>query len=308
MAVATNQGQELCFTLLDLYSAYNQLWLEKSSRKYTGFMHPDQNRVIQSTRVVQGASNSVASYHRRVAEIFQHIDPLKVLTYVDDILCLSGKKDHPELLRKVFDTLRKYNLKMSPKKLQLAKKSIKYMGYHLSDKGTSVDESRIAALQLIKPPKDLHQLRQLLGQLNYVAKTVPRYNILIDGMRKLLKKDTKFIWNDEAQKSLDDVKYQLTQQVILSHPDTSRRYKLSIDSSRKGIGFCILQEDRETGIFMPVAYGGRGLTEFERNKLGVSELELTGVAFALQKHRVLLNNGCTHIVRLTIYQIAGYIH
>ena len=54
LAVATNQGQELCFTLLDLYSAYNQLWLEKSSRKYTGFMHPDQNRgsrVPESFRV-----------------------------------------------------------------------------------------------------------------------------------------------------------------------------------------------------------------------------------------------------------------
>ena len=94
LSVATHQGKEICYTLLDLYSAYNQLFLEEESRKYTAVLHPDGNRVLVSTRVVMGAKNSVSSYQRRIAEIFQGIDPLKLMVYVDDLLLVSSKQDH----------------------------------------------------------------------------------------------------------------------------------------------------------------------------------------------------------------------
>ena len=296
LSVATHQGQEICYTLLDLYSAYNQLFLEEESRKYTAVLHPDGNRVLVSTRVVMGAKNSVSSYQRRISEIFQSIDPLKILIYVDDLLCISSKKEHPQLLRQIFEILRKYHLKMSGRKAMVARSSVKYMGYKMTSSGICVDEDRIKALQLIKAPKDLHQTRVLLGQFAYFSKMIPNYHIIIDPIRKLLKKDQKFEWSKEAHEALEEIKNQLARQVMLSHADTSRGFLIAVDSSRKGIGYCVMQEDLETKQYKPIAFGGRGLTEHERNKLGVTELELTGLAHALQKNRVLLNNGCKHIV------------
>ena len=293
--------------MLDLYSAYNQLLLEEESRKYTAVLHPDGNKVLVSTRVVMGAKNSVSSYQRRIAEIFQGFDPLKLMVYVDDLLLVSSKQDHVQLLRKVFETLQRYKLKMSGKKALIARSTVRYMGYKMSANGICVDDERIKVLQLIKAPKDLHQTRVLLGQFAYFSKMIPNYHIIIDPIRKLLKKDQLFVWSQQAQQALDEVKTQLAKQVVLSHPDTSRSFLIAVDTSRKGIGYCLMQKDLQTDQYKPISFGGRGLTEHERDKLGVTELELTGLAHALQKNRVLLNNGCSHIVE-TDHISNTYIH
>ena len=136
---------------------------------------------------------------------------------------------------------------------------------------------------------------------------IPNYHIIIDPIRKLLKKDQLFVWSQEAQQALEEVKSQLAKQVVLSHPDTSRSFLIAVDTSRKGIGYCLMQKDLQTDQYKPISFGGRGLTEHERDKLGVTELELTGLAHALQKNRVLLNNGCSHIVE-TDHISNTYIH
>ena len=296
LAVGSNQGKEVCFTVLDMYSAYNQVFLDEPSRRLTGVYDPSKRRILQSTRLVQGSKNSVATFQRRMSEIFQSMDPLKILIYLDDLMCVSSLEEHPKLLRQVFQTLREYRLKLSPKKAQIARQSVKYMGYHLTSRGICIDEERIKILNLIKPPKDLHQLRQIIGQLQYFSKMIPGYSIILSPMRKLLKQDQKFEWSAETQAALDKIKEELRKQVVLAHVDTSRGMKIAIDASRKGLGYSIEQMDEETKEWRPIAFGGRGLTEHERVKLGVSELELTALAYALLKNRTILNNGQQHIV------------
>ena len=67
-----------------------------------------------------------------------------------------------QLLRKVFETLRRYKLKMSGKKALIARSTVRYMGYKMAANGICVDDERIKVLQLIKAPKDLHQTRVLI--------------------------------------------------------------------------------------------------------------------------------------------------
>ena len=246
LGIAEARSSDICMSLIDLYSAYNQVLLQDESKKMTCFMSPRNDCTYCLTRLPQGAKNSVSSFQRRVAEIFQSVSPLRLFVYLDDILVVTSRDQHVQQLREIFQILRKYNLKASPEKMQLAKTSLKYMGYQLSADGIKVEDERINVLKLIKPPTDLHSLRRVLGQFQYFSKTIPNYHQTIDPMRKLLKKDVPFKWTKECQAALDKVKEDLAKQTTLNHPDTNRSFRIAVDASRQGIGYCIFQQDLQT--------------------------------------------------------------
>jgi hypothetical protein len=61
----------------------------------------------------------------------------------------------------------------------------------------------------------------------------------------LLKKDTPFIWDEQAQESFDDLKKDLVSMPMLKSPDYNRDYLLYIVASEEMIGMVLVQEDDE---------------------------------------------------------------
>ena len=62
-------------------------------------------------------------------------------------------------------------------------------------------------------------------------------------LTNLLKKSTKFKWNDKCQDAFDRLKAILKSASVLLAPDFDKYFKLTVDASDVGIGAVHLQED-----------------------------------------------------------------
>ena len=102
-----------------------------------------------------------------------------LLVYLDDLLVYSRDFDeHLERLQVVFDRLREVGLKLNPKKCQLARSSVEYLGHTVSGSGISTSEGKISSVHNWQTPRTLRELRSFLGVASY-------YRRFVNGFAKL---------------------------------------------------------------------------------------------------------------------------
>jgi len=76
--------------------------------------------------------------------------------YIDDILIASNnEEEHKENLHLVFQRLKKYSLTINLQKSIFGEKSVKFLGYNISEEGTLPDKGRVATIQNANHPKPL---------------------------------------------------------------------------------------------------------------------------------------------------------
>ena len=61
----------------------------------------------------------------------------------------------------------------------------------------------------------------------------------------LLKKDTEFYWDEQAQESFDALKESLAMTLMLSPPDYSCEFFIYVAAYQEMIGMVLVQEDEE---------------------------------------------------------------
>jgi len=60
-------------------------------------------------------------------------------------------------------------------------------------------------------------------------------------LTNLLKNNTPFIWNTEADEAFNTLKQLLTSQALLQYPDFSKPYNLTCDASNEALGVVLSQ-------------------------------------------------------------------
>ena len=83
-------------------------------------------------------------------------------------------------------------------------------------------------------PKAAKEIKQFLGLTGYYRKFVPRFADISRPLTQLMKKEMKFMWTPECQKSFELLKSFLCGGPILKYPDTSKPYTLYTDASKYG--------------------------------------------------------------------------
>nr|XP_034920866.1 uncharacterized protein LOC118053664 [Populus alba] len=82
-----------------------------------------------------GLKNAGATYQRAMMTLFHDMIHKEIEVYVDDMIAKSNKgEDHVKVLRKLFERLRKYKLKLNPTKCLFGVKSGKLLGFVVSNK------------------------------------------------------------------------------------------------------------------------------------------------------------------------------
>ncbi|KAK5786933.1 hypothetical protein PVK06_041583 [Gossypium arboreum] len=107
-----------------------------------------------------GLKNAEATYQRAMVTLFHDMMHKEIEVYVDDMIAKSrGEEEHVANLKKLFDRLRKFQLKLNPAKCTFGVTSGKLLGFIVSERGIEVDPDKIKAIQELPPPRTQKEVR-----------------------------------------------------------------------------------------------------------------------------------------------------
>ena len=104
---------------------------------------------------------------------------------------------------------------------------------------------------------------------------------LVDPIRELSKDKVLFNWGPEHQETFKQMKIEIARAPVLAYYNPRKQIVLQIDASKKGLGACLLQEEK------PVYFASKGLTEAQKGYV-VIEIESLAVAWAMEKSQNFL--------------------
>ncbi|KAJ8406904.1 hypothetical protein AAFF_G00291800 [Aldrovandia affinis] len=174
-------GGNALFSTMDLTSGFYNVPLHESDRKFTAFTTP--MGLYEYNRLPQGLCNSPASFMRMMFSIFGDLNFSSLLCYLDDLLVFAPPEE--EALRRlevVFSRLRANNLKLSQKKCNFLRKSVRFLGHIVDASGVSVDQEKVAVISGFRK-EDLmdadgctpsqQKVRSFLGMVLYYQHFIP---------------------------------------------------------------------------------------------------------------------------------------
>ena len=162
-------------SVLDLKDAFHSLRLTEISKKYCGILPYFSSTSYLYQRMPRGVNISPPVQQSHINAILNCLSSRKYCEVImDDLLSFTPtKQSHYEKLKDLLKALCKNGLKISPKKCQLFKTELQYMGntIFVKDKRVHVKprRSRLEAIQRIKPPTIPKGCRSFAGMVNFVS-------------------------------------------------------------------------------------------------------------------------------------------
>ena len=209
-----------------------------------------------------------------------------VTCHVDDIVISSTPENYNETLKLVLDRLKTAGVTLNEDKCVFFATKIDYLGQVIGPNGISKDRKKVEAITEYPAPTDKAELRRFLGMVNQLMKFTPNLAEITKPLRDLLSKKSAWLWGSLQEKAFQQVKKELSSDVVLAMYSPHRETLLSADSSSYGLGAVLLQR-QEDGEFRPVAYASRSMNETEQRYAQI-EKEALAITWAMERWRELL--------------------
>ena len=200
---------------------------------------------------------------------------------MDDVILFTPlRESHINKLEDILSALLKNGLKISPKKCQLFKTSLLYMGNEIFIENKKVCikplRNRLEAIQKLQPPRTPKGCRSFAGVVNFLSMFCPELQKLLKPIYDLTKKRRPFFWGKEQQDSFTEIKHRLMKPPVLHMPNKTGRFHLYSDTSKFATGSTLYQI--QGGKPKLIAYASQRLPEAAKN-YSITELELCSLAF-----------------------------
>ena len=186
------------FSFMDGFSGYNQIKMAVEDREKTSFITPWGTFCY---RVMPfGLKNAGATYQRAMTALFHDMMNKELEVYVDDMIVKSRTiEGHFEDLKKLFNRLEKYKLRLNPQKCVFGAMGGKLLGFMVSEDGIRVDETKTRAIIEMPPPRTEKEIRGFLGRIQYISRFIAQLTPICEPIFKLLRKNVPKEWNDDCQ-------------------------------------------------------------------------------------------------------------
>ena len=185
--------------VLDLKDVFHSLRLTESPKKYCGILPYFGSALYLYQEMPMGLNISPAVWQLYINAILSCLFNRKYCEAImDDLLLFKPNKQmHFEKLIDLLRALCKNGLKISPKKCQLFKTELQYMGntIFIKDKRVCVKplQSRLEAIQKLKPPTSQKGCQSFAGIVNFVSIFCPELQKLLKPTYELTKKGRPFV-------------------------------------------------------------------------------------------------------------------
>ena len=104
---------------------------------------------------------------------------------------------------------------MNPAKSVFGVTEGKLLGHIISKDGIKIDPERIEAIQKILLPHNLKSLQYFLGKTNFIRRFIPNYAKIAKPIQSLLKKDAKFVWQEDGKRAFQEIKCAIARALVL---------------------------------------------------------------------------------------------
>uniref|UniRef100_A0A2N9G2A0 Reverse transcriptase domain-containing protein n=1 Tax=Fagus sylvatica TaxID=28930 RepID=A0A2N9G2A0_FAGSY len=270
MLVDSTAGHKL-LTFMDAFSGYNQIVMDESDQEKTSFI---TSRGLFCYKVMPfRLKNAGATYQRLMNRMFHDQIGRNVEVYVDDMLVKSKEEDgHLDDLRETFETLRKYQMKLNPKR----------------HRRQTLD--KIKAILEMQPPKTTKEVQRLTGRVAALNRFMSRSTDKCLPFFKTLKK--AFEWTDECQQAFEELKKYLTEPPLLSLSKQGEELYLYLAVSLTAVSSALIREEERRQL--PVYYTSRALRGAEERYPPMEKLAFALVTAArklrpyFQAHTIVL--------------------
>ena len=147
------------FTKLDMSQAYQQVPLEKNSRKYV--VINTHRGLFQYNRLPFGVSSAPGIFQRIMESLSSDIPFVAV--YIDDILVTGPTDDqHLSTLEEVLKRLQEAGLLLKEKKCIFMAESVTYLGFRIDAQGLHPVPEKVKAVQEAPKPQNVTELKSYL--------------------------------------------------------------------------------------------------------------------------------------------------
>jgi hypothetical protein len=265
------------FSKIDLRSGYHQVRIKDEDIGKTTFR--TRYGHYEFTVVLFEMSNTLVVFMCLMNGVFRDYLDKFFIVFLDDILVYSKlEEEHEKHLRMVLQVLREHQLYAKLSKCSFYQRQIHYLGHIISEEGIIMDPEKVEAIREWSAPRNVAEVRSFMGLVGYYRRFIAGFSKIPHPITSLQRKEEKFQWTKECEKSFQLLKQLLTSAPILRIAYPNVDFMVCTDVCKEGLGGVLSQNK------FVICYESRKLKEHEKN-YATHDLELAAIVHALKKWR-----------------------
>nr|XP_009789420.1 PREDICTED: uncharacterized protein LOC104237048 [Nicotiana sylvestris] len=242
---------------------------------------PAKPSIIEPPLMLFGLCNAPATFQKCMMSIFSDMVEDFLEFFMDDFSVVGDSFEHClNNLRQVLKRCEETNIVLNWEKCHFMVDEVIVLGHKISKHGIEVDREKIEIIFKLHPPTSVKGVRSFLVHAGFYRRFIKVFSKIANPMCKLLEKDATFVFDKKCLKAFEELKQNLTMELISVTPDWSLPFELICDASGVADGAVLGQ--RHNKVLYPVYYASKTLNGAQMNYT-VTEQELLAIVYAFEK-------------------------
>ena len=229
---------------MDAFSGFHQIFMDPAIKEKPAFIC--SVGVFNYIMMPFGLMNAGATYRRLMDKIFKDQRGRNLELYVDDSIVNSKTEEDMIIdLQETFDNMRKYKMKLHPRKCVFGIRFGKFLGYLVSQRGIDANPEKFQAVINPTEPKSRHEVMQLTGRMTALSRFISTSAERIMSFFKVLKGNKNFEWGEQQSQAFRELKEHLHSLPTLARPITSENLYLYISTTQRTVSTALIKEENK---------------------------------------------------------------